>query len=50
LVEAVAAPDNQDDPALTIELPGGARLGVWHPGQVALAALLIKQLATASQC
>ena len=50
LVEAVAAAGNDDDSAMAIELPGGARLCVRHPGQVALAAMLIKQLATASPC
>ena len=44
LVEAVVAAGAASG-ALAIDLPGGARLCVQHPGQVALAALFIKQLA-----
>lgn len=50
LVEAVVAAGNGQDAPMIIDLPGGARLCVQHPGQVALAALFIKQLAGASSC
>jgi len=49
LVEAVVAA-GAGSGAVAIDLPGGARLCVQHAGQVALAALFIKQLASASSC
>lgn len=48
LVEAVVGAGGGSP--LAIELPGGARLCVEHAGQVALAALFIKQLAASSPC